>query len=214
MAKLIAADVPHAFWVLSRELGDLFTWAIHPDVKTVSTGDWLTAIHDRITDATELTLRAVDCLDDVSLTGKIKQSRRLSYELAALLHSDPLLSAAPAELRYRSLSSELSALHDQFRVLSGEIESIPQTAALEDTNQRTYTDDAIPKGLLCSQLGIADDEFQKRIAQCPALIHPSHGKRDRNVRFDVDALINTELYNQSLRAAAILKWKKKSTSKR
>jgi len=82
------------------------------------------------------------------------------------------------------------------------------------SSQRTYTDDAIPKGLLCSEFGIEDDEFQKRIAECPRLIHPTHKKRDRNVRFDVDALINTELYNPSSRAAAILKWKKKSTSKR
>lgn len=84
----------------------------------------------------------------------------------------------------------------------------------EPTSEPTYTDDAIPKGLLCSQLGIKDDEFQKRITECPSLIHPSHGKRDRNVRFDVDALINTELYTPSLRAAAILKWRSKSTSKR
>lgn len=83
-----------------------------------------------------------------------------------------------------------------------------------DPSGRTYTPESIPKGLLCSQLGIEDGEFQERIKECPELIHPSHGKRDRNVRFDVDALINTELYNPSLRAAAILKWKNKSTSKR
>jgi len=82
------------------------------------------------------------------------------------------------------------------------------------SSQRTYTDDAIPKGLLCSQLDITDDAFQKRIAECPSLIHPTHKKGDRKVRFDVDVLINTELYNPSSRAAAILKWKKKSPSKR
>lgn len=107
----------HAFSELSHQIQDLFGWAIHPDPETVSTDGWLTAIRNNLLDAVELTLRAADRLNDVSLTQKINRAKQLSFELTAILNTSPALSSPPAELRYRRLEPELSSLEDEFRVL-------------------------------------------------------------------------------------------------
>lgn len=143
------------------------------------------------------------CLPDTVSGVDIRPLKRFVRAINAIYSPGPDFGPKPSQAKLFELSSDAREAYYALNI-------IPDV----NPSERTYTDDAIPKGLLCDALGIKDDEFQKRITECPELIHPSHNKRARNVRFDVDALINTELYNPSLRAAAILKWKKKSTSKR
>lgn len=106
---------------------------------------------------------------------------------------------------------------------SVELEKLLQESApvmtgreVDEIKARQYTPDKIPKGLIKHELKLSNDEaFNKLINNDPLLIHPDHGKRDRDVRFDQDALVNTDIYNPSMRSAAIAKWnaskKKKPT---
>lgn len=76
---------------------------------------------------------------------------------------------------------------------------------------RRYTSDKIPKGLIIASLKINDDKFQRMVKADPGLVHPQHNSRDREICFDEDALINTEIYAPSQRAAAIAEWKRQKT---
>jgi len=72
--------------------------------------------------------------------------------------------------------------------------------------QREYTPDVIPKGLLCKVLDVDSSTLQRRVKADPGLIHPSHGKCDQNVRFDIEKLAGTKIYRQADRTAAIEQW--------
>jgi len=72
--------------------------------------------------------------------------------------------------------------------------------------QRQYTLEKIPKGLLCKSLGISADKFQRNLKMDPLLQHPDSKRGDRSIRFDENALINTEIYLPSMLAAAVAAW--------
>ena len=63
-------------------------------------------------------------------------------------------------------------------------------------------------------LGIKDDKLQRMLKKDPGLQHPDSKPASRDIRFDEDALINTEIYSPSLRAAAIAAWKPKKTNRK
>jgi len=72
--------------------------------------------------------------------------------------------------------------------------------------QRQYTLEKIPKSLLCKSLGISGDTLQRNLKADPALQHPDSKRGDRSIRFDENALINTEIYLPSMLAAAVAAW--------
>ena len=89
--------------------------------------------------------------------------------------------------------------------------------ASQKNDGRRYTPDKIPKDLICKVLGgISTDTLRRMIDEDPALQHPETTKHARDIRFDVDALVNTDLYQDGTRAAAITEWKasRKKTAKR
>lgn len=90
-------------------------------------------------------------------------------------------------------------------------------ATAKKQGARRYTPDKIPKELICKALGeISADTLRRMIADDPALQHPKTSKYGRDIRFDVDALINSDLYQDGTRAAAVAEWKasKKKAAKR
>ena len=76
--------------------------------------------------------------------------------------------------------------------------------------EREYTPDEVPKALICSALKIGSDTFQRRVKKDPGLIHPDYPPAAQNVRFAIDALVNTEIYLPDQRAAATFEHMRKA----
>ena len=75
-----------------------------------------------------------------------------------------------------------------------------------ERQQREYTVEKIPKSLLCKSLDISADKLQRMLKADPALQHPDSKPASRSIRFDKNALINTEIYLASMLAAAVAAW--------
>jgi hypothetical protein len=105
------------------------------------------------------------------------------------------------------LSSECEPLAaEQIKILRRWLELIRNV----ERPEREYTPDEVPKALICSALKIGSDTFQRRVKKDPGLIHPDYPKAAQNVRFAIDALINTEIYIPDQRAAATFEHMRKA----
>ena len=94
--------------------------------------------------------------------------------------------------------------HPSWQILTAdEIALLRRWLELIRLAEREYTPDEVPKGLICSALKISSDTFQRRVRKDPGLIHPDYPPAAQNVRFAIDALVNTEIYLPDQRAAAV-----------
>jgi len=106
---------------------------------------------------------------------------------------------------YGSTDREIIAWADSLRDYAASWREWVQIHELE-RQQREYTVEKIPKSLLCKSLDISADKLQRMLKADPALQHPDSKPASRSIRFDKNALINTEIYLPSMRAAAVAAW--------